>query len=255
MISKNTNSGFEKEEQYFRSFIKGLIKRYEDRGIISYTQFLSERELSVSLSVIKGKCDFSVWGGRNNALRTMLSIGAASNEDFPISCLKISNSEKSEAFNHRHILGSLMSMGIERDVIGDIIVENEHSAYFFCVSNMAGFILENLTQISRSPVFIKVAEATENLNFEQRFSETVVSVSSARLDCFVSSIIGVSRGKAKEMISSELVYLNSFQQKNPDKNIEKNDILSIRGYGRFIVDDFLRQSRKGKMQYKIRKFV
>ena len=57
------------------------------------------------------------------------------------------------------------------------------------------------------------------------------------------------------MISSELVYLNSFQQKNPDKNIEKNDILSIRGYGRFIVDDFLRQSRKGKMQYKIRKFV
>ena len=115
--------------------------------------------------------------------------------------------------------------------------------------------VENLTQISRSPVFIKVAEATENLNFEQRFSETVVSVSSARLDCFVSSIIGVSRGKAKEMISSELVYLNSFQQKNPDKNIEKNDILSIRGYGRFIVDDFLRQSRKGKMQYKIRKFV
>ena len=53
MISKNTNSGFEKEEQYFRSFIKGLIKRYEDRGIISYTQFLSERELSVSLSVFK----------------------------------------------------------------------------------------------------------------------------------------------------------------------------------------------------------
>ena len=46
-------------------------------------------------------------------------------------------------FTHRDILGSLMGLGIKREMIGDIII-NEDKAQFFCHNSISEFVEFNL---------------------------------------------------------------------------------------------------------------
>lgn len=247
--------GSEKEEHYFRSSIEDIIRRYEKRSEISFSHFLSEQELSSAISVMRCRCAFAVWGGTEFSVRKIIAAGPAEKEDFPITCLTVSNSAASAPFSHRDILGSLMGLGIERDVLGDIMIDDGgHRAFVFCLSSMAEYIRTNLTSVSRDSCSVFYADPSDTEGLIQKFTELKISVSSERLDCFVAALAGVSREKAKEMFMQNLIFLNSRAEKNPEKTISENDIISIRGCGRFIVDSYLKQSRKGKLQYQIKKF-
>lgn len=251
---KNTNLGEEKENRFFCSSVNDLLKKHKKSGRTFYTSFLSEYELSQAVSVLENHCDFSIWGGFDYAQRNIVSAGFSEKADFPIDCIGISNNEKSVSLTHRNILGSLMSMGIERNVIGDILIKDDHSAYVFCLSKMSEFICENLNFISHDSCFVKIEDSDFIEIPQQQFEFFQISVASCRLDCFVSAVVGISRTKTKEMFDGNLIFLNSRPQKNPEKIVKELDTVSIRGYGKFIVDSYIKESRKGKLQYKIRKF-
>lgn len=255
MTSKNTNSDTEKEIKFFRSSIADLLRKHNDTGITLYTQFLTEYEISLVSSLLKNKCVYSSWGGYCFSERRIISLGNSDISDFPVSCIEVSNNERSVSLTHRNILGSLMSVGIERNVTGDILIKNDHLAYIFCLNRMVKFICENLSKISRDDCFLKVVDIDSSELPEQRFETVIVSVSSLRIDCFISAVTGVSRTRAKEMFSHNLVFLNSCLIHDSERNIQESDIISIRGYGRFIINSYIRTNRKGKLQFEIRKFI
>ena len=62
-------------------------------------------------------------------------------EAFPISCVVIRPSAPkfAEELTHRDFLGALMNLGIERDVLGDIIVRGA-VGYVFCEDAMADYL-------------------------------------------------------------------------------------------------------------------
>ena len=45
------------------------------------------------------------------------------------------------SLNHRSFLGALLALGLERDAIGDIIVQNARDAILFCDDAIADFLL------------------------------------------------------------------------------------------------------------------
>ena len=58
-------------------------------------------------------------------------------DEFPISCFlcRPMAAKFAEKCNHRDVLGALMHLGIEREVVGDIWVMEKES-YFFCLASM-----------------------------------------------------------------------------------------------------------------------
>ncbi len=88
------------------------------------------------------------FGGYDQAERQMIAFhpdALAFSWEYPICCLKIEPKavKFSEALSHRDYLGTILGLGVERSVIGDILVQ-EHAAWVFCQEKIADFIEENL---------------------------------------------------------------------------------------------------------------
>lgn len=89
--------------------------------------------------------------------------------EFPISMIKIAAAidKFSDDLNHRDFLGALMNLGIEREMIGDILVTESGStgkhcsAYVFCVDTVANYIIDNITQIKHTNVKCRLCKADD----------------------------------------------------------------------------------------------
>lgn len=254
-ILKNTDSNAEKQAQYFLSSLSDLIRRYEDSGRVFFTAFIDENEYSSAALFLKNRCVFSEWGGRDGAGRKVIAVGECDRADFPIVCLEISVSKTAREFSHRDVLGSLMSLGADRSVFGDIIVSDGRTAFVFCLSRMVKYVCENLTYIAGDSASVREVSPENIPVFEQKYEDFSVSVASGRLDCFVSAFAKVSREKAKDIIADERVFINGICRQNAEKVLSEGDTVTVRGIGKFVIDRLSGTGRKGKLQYKIRKFI
>ena len=77
--------------------------------------------------------------------------------------------------------------------------------------------------------------------------ETIkIIVPSFRLDNFVSDLARTSRSKAVQIINQERVFINGQNETKPSKQLKLNDILTIRGKGRFVIKEFAGNTRSGR---------
>ena len=86
------------------------------------------------------------------------------------------------------------------------------------------------------------------------FEEIRVSLSSMRLDNFVSKVIRTSRGKATELLKDNKVFVNARNETKDTKVICKNDVIAIRGYGKFLVYEITFDYKKGKNSVIVKKY-
>jgi RNA-binding protein YlmH len=110
---------------------------------------------------------------------------------FPISGLRIApkNMKFASEFSHRDVLGSVLGLGLERDVIGDIYVK-EKDAYLFCAERIATFLTEQLSQVRHTNVVCSLAQADEDA-FEKEFQVVSRTVSAIRIDSVAAAVFGV----------------------------------------------------------------
>lgn len=150
-----------------------------------------------------------------------------------------------DKLGHRDILGALMALGIERDTIGDIIMDEKYSA-LVCLPELSGYIVENLTKAGR--VGIELSEISlDELPIKQE--ELIVktdTVASLRLDSVLSAAFGLSRTKAAELIEADRVSLNHQPCIQPAKTISEGALLSVRGIGRAKLLEVGGVSKKGR---------
>lgn len=170
---------------------------------------------------------------------------------FDYSVLKIEVNNKFKNYTHRDFLGSIMALNIKRDYIGDIFVE-DNIAYVYVSNKILDFLVNNLVEVGKNEVKIEI---TDRRDFEFKFDEEIINVSSNRLDNFISKIIKSSRNDAIEYISSSLVKIDDDICKEKDFKIYENMNISIRGYGKYIVSKKLENSKKGKERYSILKYI
>jgi RNA-binding protein YlmH len=153
---------------------------------------------------------------------------------------------KQDELGHRDILGTIMSLGIERKVIGDIIVADSE-AFVICLPEMADYIKDNVTKIRRVGVAVErvslddIAAKTEDLTVKS------TTVASKRLDVVVGAGFNMSRTRVAELIAAGLVSLNHVACLQPEKQVESGAIISVKGFGRVKVVAFGNTTRKGRI--------
>lgn len=225
----------------------------------TYTQFLDLNEQSLFLSHLKEfpNIHYHLFGGYDESERKV--VGFFSDDyhldglDYPIAALKIIPERTSDKLTHRDYLGSIMSLGIERFMIGDIICV-DNGAYVFCIDRISDYILEQLVNIRNSSITVEKVDVSFVQGIKPNFDVIKGTVSSLRLDSIVKLGFSMSRGNALALIESGKVYINSKLFEKGSAKIYEGDIISIRGFGKMKVQAIGELTKKGRTFIELYKY-
>lgn len=149
---------------------------------------------------------------------------------------------------HRDYLGSILGLGLERDALGDIAVQNDREAVVFCPRTIKEFLMENLTKVASDTVKCKTYELDEHFTDGKQYRPISDTVASPRLDCVVAALTNLSREAAQNAIRTGLVEVDFEPEERTDLTLTPPVTLSVRGYGRFLLRAFDGETRKGRLR-------
>lgn len=157
--------------------------------------------------------------------------------------------------SHRDYLGSVLGLSLERDAIGDILVEDTHSAYLITGEQMGRFLIENLQKVASDTVKVSYAPEGITLSDQKRLAPISDTVASDRLDCVVAALSSLSRDKAQTLIRTGLCELDYETVTDCDTTVSPPAVISVRGYGKFAVHGFDGTTRKGRLRLSAGKYL
>jgi RNA-binding protein YlmH len=222
-------------------------------GLLSFIDD-SKRDVISSVAKIYRDVNVSYYGGILDAdyNRVVFSTYDIEKEDFKIVVYKIVYNSKYYEVSHRSILGSLMALGIKRDCIGDIVI-NDSGAYFACTKEISKFILEEFNAVGKAP--IELLEIDAEITNERKYTSKLHFVSSLRLDGILASGYNISRSEAHEMIVDGLIRVNHRLCQNPSHLLTEGDMLSVTKKGRLILDEIGGNSKSGRIIVTLKKQI
>lgn len=245
------------EQELCKKKLIDLSRQANRKGIVLFSDFLNLNELNIyhqNEKFFETKTEAS--GGVPFAERQIIAFipDALYYEwQFPIAYLEIvpSYPKFAEKLGHRDILGSMMNLGVDRSKLGDIII-CEDKYFLICEESMAPYFMENLDKIRHTVVKLSPVSA-DALEQQQKFEEKDGIITSNRLDNMIACVYKFSRSQALEFFKAEKVFVNGKCVQNPSYRCREADIISVRGYGRFIFEREMGETNKGRMKvrYKI----
>ncbi len=246
-------------DNVFINRLKDLSEKSDKNLRFTFTEFLSLDEQNALKSIEREVCPFIQFGGAIGCERVIARFGNPDDfgyeEDFPIFILKLQPKLKkfADELTHRDFLGALMNLGIERKLLGDIIVK-DNAAYIFVMKKIADYICENLTRVKHTVITTEVV--TDVPEGQLYKTESIsIPVSSLRLDCLIAGIYNLSRSQVVEIFSAQKVFVNGRLIENTSHTPKENDIISVRGLGRFIFASTGGTSKKGRLYVNLEKYV
>ena len=252
------------EEQIIEARFKDLAKRAYTQNIYTFTGFLSLDKQSV-LQDMKGELDyigFTLNGGNEICEKQMACFGNPDTfgyePQWPISLVRVVPliEKFSDELTHRDFLGAIMNLGIDREVIGDIIVKDKKRAFIFCQDNMTQFLVDNITKIKHTNVRCEPVsddEAQELLKPELKDIECIVA--SDRLDAIIAALIKCSRSEALALFKSRRVFVNGRCCERNSLALKAGDIFSVRGHGKYIFCSEGAVTRKGRLYINVKQYI
>ena len=254
---KEEKKNMTKEDILLQKRFAELAKRSFSQNIYTFTDFLALSELDLFYQQ-KPQLNFAgvtVFGGVEEADRKVIRFGNPDElgyeEEFPICCIAIEPvmDKFAENLTHRDYLGALMNLGIGRENIGDIFIK-EKKGYVFCLERISEYILENLSQVRHTQVKLRILNVFEE-NIQKEIEEQVILSASERIDGIISKIYNFSRSQSIELFRTKKIYVNSRLCENNSYQLKMKDTVSVRGFGKFVYEGVLYQTKKGKLSVKI----
>jgi RNA-binding protein YlmH len=175
-------------------------------------------------------------------------------EEIPIVPLSVRGSGFRE-LSHRDFMGGILSLGVDRAVIGDIAVLSGSEALVFAADRIAPFLEAELTRIGRDAVTCVRIPPDPCFLVPRRYEEIPVTVASLRLDGLVKALTGQSRENAAETVRAGLVEVNYRETDEASRPVAEGDILSGRGYGKYIVGAPAGSTKSGRIRLVCRKYL
>lgn len=252
------------EERLLVSKIFDKIFLVDKQNKVQVSDFLSPIELRIAKDIIDmyGYKNYQLFGGIEDADRNAIVFYPEKLEEVfeqnrfdynsIFSCVRITNCQ--ENYEHKIYLGGCIKLGVKREKIGDIVVF-ENGADIIINKDVEKFLLSNLGQLNRFKnakiEVIKLSDITKRI---QKFKDMKVIVSSLRLDNVVAELAGTSRSKALDLLNQERVFINYKNETKPTKAVIEKDIITVRGKGKFILDEIEGNTRSGKIVILVKKF-
>ena len=228
-----------------------LAERSFSGGIYTETEFLTPAEQALLKTNIR-HVPYSFYGGYPDAEKAMAVFGS---EDLcgyeaepPIVFLRISPTSLkfSEALSHRDFLGAILSLGIRRSVLGDLIVK-ENRAYTVCLESMSDYLCENVVSVRHTSVCCeKIPSFPEDVLPIPLESSFVVM--SERLDSVIAAIYKISRSESKDLIEHEKVLVGGAAEFRADYHPEPGDIITVKSKGKFLYCGMEQETKKGRLR-------
>ncbi len=253
----------DKEEQILRKRFLDLANTSFTRGISLYSDFLNLNEQNIfsdlknELPMIK----YFAYGGYLDAERKILCFYGGDNKIdekelvYPITCIKVIplNQKFSDEFNHRDFLGAVLNLGLDRSKIGDILII-ENVGYIMAHSNIADFIIDNLCKVKHTIVNC-IRFDYRDFSYQPKVKEINGTVSSVRLDTILAVAFHTSRSSLSGLIEGGKVSIGGKIILSNSYSLKENDVVSVRGYGKFKYIGTSYQTKKGRYSVQILLYI
>lgn len=241
-------------DNLIKAKLSDAVEMMELKNIPSFLGFLNEREFSVCKSILeKSRIKYSYYGGYDSADRVYIAILPDWTEsvEYPFCALKF-YLKMNKPLSHRDFLGTIMSQGISRDKVGDILCFDD-KAFVFISNSVASFCRDNISCVGGVGVEVEITD--EKIEFSPNFEEIRTVIASDRADCVIGGITHLAREKAKNFILSGNVIVNNTLCEGIIARIKSGDVLSVKGYGKYIIDSIDDKTRKGRTVLICKKYV
>ncbi|HBV23220.1 MAG TPA: hypothetical protein DEB42_05480 [Jeotgalicoccus sp.] len=248
---------FRPEEREMLTLLNSKFEQASNNFYAVLTDFLNPREQKMIESLSGNYPDITVHyygGGKNEErerLRAMLlpEYFEFSQDDFLVTVFEVSYPDKFVTLSHRNLLGAIMSIGVDRSIIGDIV--NGDKIQFAVTEPFKELFKTELTKIKNAPLKLTEIPHQEFIDANVTMKPAAILSSSYRLDSIVSLVLKEGRAKSKERVEKEKVKVNHSIVDEPSFIIETGDIISVRGFGRFIVTEQIAETKKGKYRLEV----
>lgn len=248
------------EDQLMAGYILDKIEMVIKRKSNEASNFLNpyQTEIAVELAKQIYEVNYLIDGGYKGAERKRIVVFPEylfpDHIESRVSILKLAGNFKFQPVSHRDFLGSLMALGIKREMIGDILIIDD-AAQVMIADEMKDFVLLKLKSVHQVPVEISEIDSDDLIIPPDRTKDILTTVASMRLDAVASAGFGDSRSKMTREIKSEKVKLNWKTELNPAQQVEVEDLISIRGRGRVKVASREGLSHRGRIKLKLKKYI
>lgn len=244
------------------SRITDRIAQARDGYYATATGFLDSHEQAlarrVSRSQLSSGVTMTLYGGYEEAERRLAIMVPEDwyTDDFSelLTVVRVDASRGSRPLTHRDYLGSILGLGLDRSVIGDILVRPD-GADIIVTSDIADFLLSEYSQVGRAEVRTSLVSLDALIMPELRRETVKDTVPSLRLDNIVSSAFKLSRANAVTAIRSGLVSVDHVETTKPDARIEEGSTLVLKGKGKAILKEIGGESKKGRIWIIVERFV
>lgn len=250
------------EEKLFLGRVLDQLQRCRSRNIPTGTHFLSPQEqgLAKSLLVQLGEAEGLFAGGYAEAERRVLLFlpdyldaqTYKADEAYPICAVRCVYRAEDQP-THRDFLGSLMGLGVRREMVGDILVA-AGGCDVLLKREILPFVLQNYVSAGRTHLKVEKVPLS-NLHLpEQKRQEIRDTVAALRLDSVVSSGFRISRSRASELIRAGRVEVNWRLCEKGDHLCSEGDIFTVRGLGKCTLAEVGGLSKKGRITIRMERY-
>lgn len=242
--------------------INDLVTAADKRRRSTHTEFLDMTEASYVISYLDGlRRDYELIGGYEDAERKVALIAPdySYEEDHQVSPLSFihiqpSNHRYNKAPSHRDYLGALMNLGIERRVLGDILMV-EDGAIVICMAHIEAYVLSSLVRVGQVDVTLDPLKELDPSTIHREFKVLRSTVASLRLDSIVKACTNLSRGDSANLIRSGKVFVNGREMTKISYSVKEGQVLSIRGLGKYKLRQVGNKTKKDRLIVEIDKYT
>ena len=245
------------DQRLMAAHILDLMKVAYKSNSVQATPFLPQimRQWSENIA-LKLALDYLVVSGFPEGERVRLVFGRTEQAVFDekqwISMLHIVPQRNSAKLEHRQVLGSLMSLGIEREVVGDICA-GKTGYYVAVLPQIASYLEHNWSKVGGEVISV-VTSVSGPLQLEEVSGERRrITVTSSRIDGILAAGFNLSRTQAQELIRQGKVKINDRVVSKPDRVNLAEERISCRGFGRLHLLDEA-ETRKGRIAWTVEIF-
>lgn len=261
MMKSAILSHFHPDERVYVLKTAGEIDQVVDRHELRRTDFLDPRQAVIVETLVRRHQDLHVvfYGGYPEAERKRAIIAPdymrLDPEDAGIKVIDIvSDDVRIADLDHGDYLGALLGLGMKRDKLGDLHV-TQSGCQCIIAEEMASFVDLHLKQVHRVTVSTAIVPIDRLCPIIPKREELTFTAASMRLDAIIGDVWRLSRAKSLIPIKAGRCRVNWKVEEDPSCLLKEEDTVSLKGFGRFVLQSVQGETKKGRIRIIVSKFV
>ena len=252
------------EERILLARVLDKLELAQGRGVPAHTPFLSPDQRAAVADLLNAwgrpRCLF--WGGYPDSERQICMFPADWQEEDdlpadpegPLAAIE-AKFPADAPLAHRDILGSLMGLGISRELIGDILLPQPGLCQVVVLGESLPILLSQWEGAGRYQARLSEIPLDRLTPSPAQVKTIRDTVATPRLDAVTAAGFSLSRSKAAALIAAGKVSLNHRECLKADRPVSEGDTLTCRGLGKCVIKEVLGQSKKGRTMLVIERYV